>query len=122
MWKEQTAICLGTTVTIDLHDQLKRVNELRVSLTSAEGEKVGLVGIFLQQRRHAAGHALVAFVDEFLAEVVVYLLGCDAVVSRQGAVDELRQLKKREKKFDHKSSKNQKLRLSGDAVDKKPGE
>lgn len=72
-----------------------RVNKLRASLTSAEGEKVGLVGISLQQRRHAAGHALVAFVDEFLAEVVVYLLGCDAVVSWQGAVDELRQLKMR---------------------------
>lgn len=42
-------------------------------------------------------HSLVALVDEFLAEVVVYLLGCDAVVSRQGAVDELRQLNGKER-------------------------
>lgn len=76
----------------------RRVNEPRASLTGAKGEKVGLVGVSLQQRRHAARHALVAFVDELLAEVVVYLLRCDAVVSRQGAVDELRQLKGREKK------------------------
>lgn len=41
---------------------------------------------------------------------MVYLLGCDAVVSRQGAVDELRQLKeeKKRKNFDHKSFKNEK--------------
>lgn len=96
------------------------VNKPRVSLTSAESEKVRLVGISLQQRWHAAGHALVAFVDEFLAEVVVYLLGCDAVVSRQGAVDELRQLKKERKIIlttNHSKIKN----LGGDTVGKKPG-
>lgn len=75
------------------------MNKPRASLTGAKGEKVGLVGVSLQQRRHAARHALVAFVDEFLAEVVVYLLGCDAVVSRQGAVDELRQLKERKERI-----------------------
>lgn len=49
-------------------------------------------------------HSLVALVDEFLAEVVVYLLGCDAVVSWQGAVDELRQLngEKKGEKSNHK--------------------
>lgn len=73
------------------------------SLTGAKGEKVRLVGIPLQQSRHAASHSLVALVDEFLAEVVVYLLGRDAVVSRQGAVDELRQLKKTKKKKEEKS-------------------
>lgn len=73
------------------------------SLTSTKGKKVRLVGIPLQQSRHAASHSLVALVDEFLAEVVVYLLGRDAVVSRQGAVDELRQLKK--EKSDCKSFK-----------------
>lgn len=67
------------------------------SLTSAKSKKVRLVGIPLQQRRHSVSHSLVALVDEFLAEVVVYLLGCDAVVSWQGAVDELRQLNKKRK-------------------------
>lgn len=97
----------------------KSVNEPRGSLTSAEGEKVRLVRISLQQRRHAAGHALIAFVDEFLAEIVVDLLGCDAVMSWQGAVDELRQLKKEKKYFNCNSFKIQKLRLSGEAVGKK---
>lgn len=116
MWKEQTAICLGTAATTDLHDLQLKINKPRVSLTSAEGEKVRLVGISLQQRRHTAGHALIAFVDEFLAEVVVYLLGCDAVVSRQGAVDELRQLKTRKRILTTNDQKILKARLRWHAV------
>lgn len=81
------------------------------SLTSAKGKKVRLVGIPLQQSRHAASHSLVALVDEFLAEVVVYLLGRDAVVSRQGAVDELRQLENGKKKKEKSSRKSFKIHI-----------
>lgn len=101
----QNMICVGAAATKDLLNlQLQSkwtYNSTCVrgwcvwgSLTSAKSKKVRLVGIPLQQRRHSVSHSLVALVDEFLAEVVVYLLGCDAVVSWQGAVDELRQLNK----------------------------
>lgn len=70
---------------------------LRVSPTCAEGEEEGLVGVPLQQGGDAAGHPLVAFVDELLAEVAVDLQGRPAVVGRQRAVDEVRQLEARER-------------------------
>ncbi|TNN60695.1 hypothetical protein EYF80_029039 [Liparis tanakae] len=57
---------------------------------AAQGKKVGLVGVPLQQGGHAAGHPLVAFVDELLAEVAVDLQGDHAVMSWQRAVDESR--------------------------------
>lgn len=68
----------------------------KVSPTCTKGEEEGLVGVPLQQRRHAASHPLVALVDELLAEVAVDLLGCQPVVGRQRAVDEVRQLEARE--------------------------
>lgn len=70
---------------------------LRVSPTCAKGEEEGLVGVPLQQGGDAAGHPLVAFVDELLAEVAVDLQGRQAVVGRQRAVDEMRQLEARER-------------------------
>lgn len=62
-------------------------------LTCSKSKKVGLVGIPLQQRRHSPRHSLVALVDELLAKVAVDLLRRHAIVSREGAVDEVRQLK-----------------------------
>lgn len=67
----------------------------QTSLTCTKSKKVRLVRISLQQGRDTASHSLVAFVDELLAEVAVNLLGRHAVVSRQRAVDEVRQLRER---------------------------
>lgn len=43
-------------------------------------------------------HPLIAFVDELPAEVAVNLLGRRAVMSWQRAVDEVRQLRERERR------------------------
>lgn len=69
----------------------------RGRLTCTKGKEEGLVGVPLQQRRHASGHPLVALVDELLAEVAVDLLGRQPVVGRQRAVDEVRKLEARER-------------------------
>lgn len=62
-----------------------------------QSKKVCLVGISLQQGGHAASHSFVTFVDELQTEVAVDLLGRHAVMSWQGAVDEVRQLRERGK-------------------------
>lgn len=51
----------------------------------------------MQQGRYTTSHSLIAFIDELLAKVAVNLLGRQAVVSRQGAVDEVRKLREEEK-------------------------
>ncbi len=66
------------------------------SLTCSKSKEVSLVGISLQQNGHTASHSLIAFVDQLLAEVAVDLLGRHAVMSWQGPVDEVRQLRERE--------------------------
>lgn len=72
-------------------------------LTCTKSEKEGLIGISLQQGGDAAGHPFVAFVDKLLTEVAVDLLGRHAIMSRQGAVDEVRQLRERENSVKEKS-------------------
>lgn len=68
------------------------------AFTCTKSKEVSLVGIPEQQGRHATGHSLIAFIDELLAKVAVNLQGRRSVVSRQGAVDEVRKLRDEERK------------------------
>lgn len=99
-------IQLGNTAMMNPHIIWSGVKWKRASLkpyrqngnvlTCTKSKKEGLIGISLQQGGDTAGHPFVAFVDELLAEVAVDLQGRHAIMSRQGAVDEVRQLRERE--------------------------
>ncbi len=64
-----------------------------VWLTSSKSEEEALGGISLKEGGDAAGHSFVAFVNEFLSQVTVNLLCCQALLSWQGTVDEMRKLR-----------------------------
>lgn len=50
-------------------------------------------GVSLKEGRDAAGHSLIAFVNELLTQVTINLLCRQALMSWQGTVDEMRKLR-----------------------------
>lgn len=65
--------------------------------TGSKSKEETFVRVLLQQVLHPLPHPLIPLVDELLAEVIIYLLGSNALMRRQRGVNEIGDLVKKEK-------------------------
>lgn len=67
-------------------------------VTSSKCKEEALVWVLFQQVLHSPAHSLISLVDELLTEVAVYLLGSNTFMGWQCSINEIWDLRQKEKK------------------------